>query len=193
MKEMLDQRNEEVATFRQEDKDNHEALATLNSARAVLDSASKTGLLQLGQEPPETSFDDKESYSTNEGHGGVLGFMDMIILDMEKQIKTSHAQNKKDEADYDKLTAAAQATLEEAQTVSARLSRQMQTRQEEKDETEKANTSAHAEHDAGKKEETALAENCKWTHDGTFESRKEERDTEMSGLLDAKSNLAGAV
>jgi hypothetical protein len=198
MEELLSLRNDEVAAFKQALKDDADAVNVISQAIVVMSKFYKENKipLQLVQEP-EYSVDEDKAPETkwnadrSRESGGIIAILEMVKEDTEKEMKESIADDKANQAEYEKNRGALQETLD-AQTASkveaekelANLEQKMQDTKEAKEG--KINDLAEANALKG-----TLGKDCAWvkTH---FDSRREKRKAEIEGLQEAKNSLAGA-
>merc|ERR1712087_346751 len=114
MDEALGLRNDAVAEFKQALKDDYDAVALLDQTIVALNRFYKKNRIpiSLAQADPEyTVYQDKapETSWANEKYGGrndethgIVEIIRMLKEDVEKEIKTSRADNAEAEAQYEK-------------------------------------------------------------------------------------------
>lgn len=200
MEELLSLRNDEVAAFKQALKDDADAVNVISQAIVVMSKFYKENKipLQLVQvKEPEYSVDPDKAPETSwnadrsRESGGIIAILEMVKEDTEKEMKESIADDKANQAEYEKNNGALQETLD-AQTASkvemekelADLEQKMQDTHEAKEG--KINDLAEAQALEG-----TLDKDCAWVK-SHFDSRREKRKAEIEGLQEAKNFLAGA-
>jgi len=201
MKELLDNRNEENAQFKQALKDDVDAVDLLDKAIVALSKFYKKNKIPLGlaQKDPEYSVDqDKAPETTFSGGGarkgestGLIAILSMLKEDVEKEIKTGRAEDAAAQTDYAKDRSAMQATLDASNASKVQTETELANLQGKIASYDEYKQQKGNELDAQKQLEKTLFEDCDWvkTH---FDSRAEKRKTEIDGLMDAKNILAGA-
>merc|ERR1719265_1868055 len=207
MKEALDIRNEETATFKQALKDEKDADKEIEMAIGALAKFYKKnkiplGLVQNKQEPeytvdedqaPTTSFDDEGgAYGGRKGEsGGIISIMEMIKEDTEKEMKTATQDEADSQAAYEKNRDKMRKTLEAQQTSKTEGEKELAATQGKIADTEEAKSSAAADLAEEQALEGTLNNDCAWVEEH-FDSRREKRKAEIDGLVDAKNYLSGA-
>jgi hypothetical protein len=126
MEELLSMRNDEVAAFKQALKDDADAVHVISQAIVVMAKFYKENKipLQLVQvKEPEYSVDPDKAPETSwnadrsRESGGIITILEMVKEDTEKEMKESIADDKANQAEYDKNNGALQETYD-AQTAS---------------------------------------------------------------------------
>jgi len=138
--------------------------------------------------PPET-FEGTYGGRSSE-NSGIVGILEMIKEDLQKDIAKAHEEEAADVAAYREMVAESQDTIAalnkkitamKGQIADAELQiEEESTEWKEKDQQKKATDAYIAE----------IKPNCDWIKDN-FKSRAEARKTEMDGLDTAKGQLAG--
>merc|ERR1719171_1391101 len=125
---------------------------------------------------PETTFSDKYTSRKSES-GGIIAILAMLSEDFEKEIKTGREEDAEAQKKYEEELAAEKA-LVEIESKIADLETLLDMKDSEKGEAEKMGS--------------ALKNSCAWveTH---FDSRREKRQKEIDGLMEAKNILAQAT
>merc|ERR1719163_1700065 len=204
MAEALDNRNKENEDFKAALKDDMDAVALMASAIDALTSFYKNNKLPLGlvqkhgKEDPEYAVDpDKapETFSapyggrSSEG-GGITSIMGYIKEDLENEIKTSRADEAATQKEFEEQRAAALKSLEvlnEKKVTLENLEADLDEKIAEATE-EKASTLTMKENKQKYRED--LKPKCDWMKEA-FETRRDARQEEMTGLMQAKASLAG--
>jgi predicted nucleic acid-binding Zn-ribbon protein len=206
MKELLDFRNEEVADFRQAMKDDTDAVGLLRKAIEYLtefykrnDMKVPTGLVQKAEpeytkDPdvaPEVSWSG-EKYGGRKGEtGGVIAILEMLVEDVQKEIKEAKKDDAEAQEKYLKQNGALTDTLDSQKETKANTEKEKADLEEKIDSYEDFKGEKEADKEAQEATKKALYTDCSWipTH---FETRREKRQNEIQGLQDAKAFLAGA-
>jgi len=185
--------------FVQSLKDDTDAVKLLDQAILILSkaySASHSGaaLIQVRDSPspasgPPTTWSGDYGGRSSEGTG-IVSILGMIKEDFEKEIKTARMEEASAQKDFEEQ----RKTLvrsERAQNA-ARLALEGQIADLEKKvlDKESAKKQFQADKDSEEALKAALETDCAWveTH---FDSRRQKRQQEIEGLVDAKNYLAG--
>jgi len=213
MKEALELRNQDVANFKQELKDDAAAIELVEKAAvAVKKFYEKNGiplsLLTKGQDVPEEDDDAEPEYSIDKDKapetswsgggyggrrsetGGVVSMLGMIKEDLEKEMKTARADDAEDQKLYEEQRATMQESLDASLATKVATEKELAETKAEKADAEEFLAQKSADLAAEKDLKASLFSDCSWvaTH---FESRSTKRKAEMDGLSEAKSYLAG--
>jgi len=207
---MTAQRHEENAEFLHAKAEDEAALALLIKARTVLSAYySKNNIsmgeiqgsvkgLGLDQQGPEFEISadqapdaDFASSGSRKGESkGIVSIMTMLIEDLNDEISNSMKAEAAAQQEYEKMLAAAEqlkqdliTKVDNLETTIARLG------QEKADEhTDMEQNQADLKNEQDYK--ASITPDCDWIM-GSFEERSKKRTAEMSGLVSAKSLLAG--
>mmetsp|Transcript_81264 Transcript_81264/g.228938 ORF Transcript_81264/g.228938 Transcript_81264/m.228938 type:complete len:724 (-) Transcript_81264:76-2247(-) len=213
MKEALELRNQDVANFKQELKDDAAAIELVEKAAvAVKKFYEKNGiplsLLTKGQDVPEEDDDAEPEYSIDKDKapetswsgggyggrrsetGGVVSMLGMIKEDLEKEMKTGRADDAEAQQMYESLRATMQESLDAALGSKVTTEKELAETKSEKAAAEESLAQKNADQAAEKDLKDAIYSDCSWvaTH---FDSRRTKRRAELEGLAEAKSYLAG--
>merc|ERR1719449_132368 len=208
MAEALSTRNSENEDFKAALKDDMDAVALLASAVDAMTSFYKNNKLPLGllakkkgthgKEDPEYSVDpDKapETFSapyggrSSEG-GGITLIMGYIKEDLENEIKTSKADEAKSQKMFEEQRATALKSLEELNAKKVTLENLEADLDEKIAEAETEKDGKNTIKAAKTKYREDLKPKCDWMKEA-FETRRDARQEEMTGLMQAKASLAG--
>lgn len=160
------------------------------AAKGVTTDGGAASLLQLHtnkkrEEPaaPDAGFDG-EYTGAQAASGGVVGMLEVIIADFERQIKDAEAAEKKGEADLLEMQTVSGASLAEKEEVSKAHASALSEAEAEYEEDEATLASNQERLDKALGELDALYKAC---FDGgeTAEERKAKRDEEMAALKQA--------
>merc|ERR1719263_635725 len=205
MAEALSNRNSENEDFKAALKDDIDAVALLASAIDAMTAFYKNNKLPLGlltkkahSKDPEYSVDPDaapETFSapyggrSSEG-GGITSIMGYIKEDLENEIKTGKANEAAAQKAFEEQRAAGLKSIE------ALTQKKVTLEQQEADLDEKI-ADAEAEKDGKNTMKTQkkqyredLKPKCDWMKDA-FDTRRTNRQEEMTGLMHAKASLAG--
>jgi len=189
MEDMTDARNKETEAFKKAVKADNDSIDLLNKAKDALYKFYRQSFLQGPK--PNTNWEDGD-YKGSQGEArGVVGILNMLIEDLEKEIKSAGQDEIDAQSEYEedfnaliqnqRASAKAKTTAEGEE---ADLKSQKQDQEDAKDE---------AQDDIDN--EVALAKtingDCSWVG-SHFGKRREKRKAELAGLNDAKEFLAGA-
>merc|ERR1719171_139245 len=207
MAEALSNRNSENEDFKAALKDDIDAVALLASAIDAMTAFYKNNKLPLGllakkgthgKEDPEYSVDpDKapETFSapyggrSSEG-GGITSIMGYIKEDLENEIKTSKADEAKSQKEFEEQKAAALKSLEALNQKKVTLENLEADLDEKIAEAETEKDGKNTIKAAKTKYREDLKPKCDWMKEA-FETRRDARQEEMTGLMNAKASLAG--
>merc|ERR1719316_1958690 len=197
MADALDNRNKEHEAFKQAMKDDADAVMLIGKAIEALNGFYNKGeLLQQPEysENPDTA--PEATFSSNEGRksegGGVIAILSMIKEDIEKEMKTTRADEAEDLAAYEKLRDDNTASMHALEKKKVTLGQDIAGKMKEISEIEAILGDKDASKQATDDLLASLKPNCDWIS-RTFDTRMEKRKAEMEGLANAKSVLAGAA
>jgi len=199
MEEALKMRNKANDEFKQALKDDMNGVALLGAALEALGKFYKKNKIPMGfVQAPEYSVDkDKMPEAPKGDYGGrkgdsapIIGMIAQIKEDLEMEIKTGRKEEADAQADYDEVKASMTATLE-TQTDSKVATEKDLAELESKiaDKTEFKEQKETDLNEQGTLKDSINAD-CAWvaTH---FDTRRDQRKTEIDGLVEAKNFLAG--
>merc|ERR1719174_2760253 len=195
MAEALATRNSENKAFKQALKDDSDAVGLISQAIEVL--SGYYSLLQKKQPeyksnedtPPET-FEGDYSGRKSEG-GGIIAILSMIKEDIEKEMKVASKEEAEALKAYEDLRADSQATVDALDAKIVSLGQDIAGKMKEIADPGAMKQNKADSESATDTYLTDLGPNCDWV-DKYFDSRREKRKAEMSGLQEAKAVLAGA-
>jgi hypothetical protein len=198
LKEALENRNKDEEEFKKAMKDDTDAIALLAQAIESLTTfyTSNKIPLELAQEPEYTVDPDKAPDASFGGPAkseskGIIAILSMLKEDLEKEIKTALAANAKDQAAYEEERGDLKKTLGAQEKTENTLNGEDADTASDIADTE-GEISNHEEMKGNTlNERDALKPSCQWVKDH-FETRRDARKTEIEGLQEAKSILAGA-
>jgi len=198
VKELTEMRLKEEKEFRQAVKDDTTAIGLLEEAIRALNKfygKNKGELLQSknvqATEPmPETNFKDGNYGGRSGEGGGIIAILGMMKEDFEKEIKTGREEDAEAQANFEedrqKLFDTLEAQKESLTNTEKELS---ETKTKIADVTElKEQKGKDLEEEEKMKE--SLTKGCAWVK-SHFKSRRDKRQAEIDGLIEAKNFLAG--
>jgi len=208
MAEALSQRSEASEQFKAALKDDLDAVALLESAVAAMSEFSKSNKLPLGLvqdgakvrkarrgpeyddsgAPPDT-FSEPYGGRSNEG-GGIVSILGYLKEDVENEILKAKEAESKEQKEFEKGRDAATKVLQSLQTKLATLEDQKATTSDKKAETGVQKDGKQSMQDGKKEYRESLKPKCDWMKEA-FQTRREARQQEMTGLLEAKGSLSG--
>jgi len=204
MADLLNFRNKEEAAFKQALKDDMDAADLLRQAIDALSSFYKRNKMevpalvqkpQYDQDPdraPETSWSDDKYGGRKSESGGIIAILQMLVEDTEKEIAEGRADNADAQEKYLKQNGALQASLDSQEETKANTEAEKADLEEKMSDAQKYMDGKLDDKDAEGDTKKAVATDCNWvkTH---FEKRRQQRKTEMDGLVDAKAFLSGVA
>ncbi len=199
MTEMKANRETEHTAFVKSIKDDTDAIALLEQAIAKLAKFHNnkgvkvfTQVTKKADPPPELSWaSEGGKYGGKEGENrGIVGILEMIKEDMGKEISTARVEDGEAQRAYEKDSAALLATKRAQEQSKVQAEKEKAALGEKIADTEEFVGQKNLDLNVEKETQTALATNCGWvaTH---FDSRRDQRNAEIDGLVEAKSYLAG--
>merc|ERR1740138_267104 len=205
MAEALSNRYSENEEFKAALKDDIDAVALIASAIDAMTAFYKNNKLPLGllakkshKDDPEYSVDpDKapETFSapyggrSSEG-GGITSIMGYIKEDLENEIKTSKAGEAAAQKEFEEQRAAALKSLEALNQKKVTLEQHEADLDEQIADAEGEKDGKNTMKGQKKQYREDLKPKCDWMKDA-FETRRDNRQEEMNGLMHAKASLAG--
>eukprot|EP00444_Apocalathium_aciculiferum_P008415 CAMPEP_0183394876 /NCGR_PEP_ID=MMETSP0370-20130417/8903_1 /TAXON_ID=268820 /ORGANISM="Peridinium aciculiferum, Strain PAER-2" /LENGTH=712 /DNA_ID=CAMNT_0025575367 /DNA_START=72 /DNA_END=2210 /DNA_ORIENTATION=- len=208
MDEALALRNNEVAEFRQAMKDDTDAIAVLQQAMAALRQFFDKNNIKLellatkaSQEPeysvdpdkaPETAWSGPNYTGRKEESGGIVAILEMCIEDLDKEIKTGQADDAEAQKMYEGQRGAMQNALDAQMGTKLATENELADVRSQKNDAEEFNAQKGADLVAEKDLKDSIYSDCSWvkTH---FQTRRDNRKSEMDGLVEAKGYLAGVM
>jgi chromosome segregation ATPase len=195
MKEALDTRNKSEEDFKKALKDDTDAVALLTDAVGALtkfytDNKLPLGLIQRKEDPPET-FGERGYGGAKSQSTGIIGILEMLREDLEKEMKVARKEDASDQAAYEKINGELTNTLSAQKASENTLNGEAADRSDKIADAE-GEIANHAEMKANTRDQReAMKPSCDWVKT-KFDSRREKRQAEIGGLQEAKSILAGA-
>jgi len=200
IKELTEMRAQEEKEFLQAVKDDTNAIALLDEAIVALTKFYRqnkmpmellqSGSAEVAEPQPELKFKDG-NYGGRSGESkGVVAILSMLKEDFEKEIKTGREEDAVAQANFEKDRQSLFDTLE------AQKELLMNTKKELADvNTKIADVTEHKEQKGKDLEEEqkmkeSLTKGCAWVK-SHFKSRRDKRQAEIDGLIEAKNFLAG--
>jgi hypothetical protein len=140
---------------------------------------------------PETNFQDGDYKGSSGEARGILSILDMIIEDVQKEIKTEGADElKANDAYLEQYRSLTQITRD-ADKSKTQAELEVSSLGSDKSDAEETKAAHQSDLDDENELKKSLATDCDWvkTH---FDKRRDSRKAEIAGLNDAKDFLAGA-
>lgn len=202
MANQLQLRNAEQAAFAQALKDDTDAVELLSQAMVSLSRFYKRNKIPLSlvAKPPTYSEDkDKAPETIWEGDDyggrksesqGILAILGMIKEDLEKEILTGRQEDADAQAAYAKSRAGAQKVLDSQIATKMATEKQLAELEAKMFDTSEFKDQKLGDLGAERELEKSLYSDCSWVS-SHFDTRRTKRKTEMDGLVEAKSYLAG--
>jgi len=196
---LLEARNKDHEEFVRALKMDSEAVSLIGQAMVRLTKFYKENKIAVGlvQAPeyaqdadkaPETTFSSKGS---RQGEStGIVAILDMIKEDLQKEMKEGRADEASGQSDYEKQSGELQESLDAQEESKVSIETQRADLAEKKSSVEKSKTEKEGDLGAQGDMKKSLSTDCDWVK-SNFKSRRDKRKTEMEGLVDAKSFLAG--
>lgn len=139
--------------------------------------------------PPETNYEGTYTDHGEQAHG-VISILEMLKEDIENEMKVASKEESESMNTYVENRNSLQGTLEQKAKSKAALGRQVAEVQEKIADANEFKDQKSADLEGEKSMTESIETDCDWvkTH---FESRREKRNQEIDGLIEAKSYLAG--
>jgi len=142
---------------------------------------------------PKTGYDSSGTYTG--GHKsqsrGALGALEMVVEDMENEVKVAKKDDADAEAQYEESKADLDVVREKAEKAKVEAEKRAADLKNKKEDKEELKTSIGHELEAQNKLKNSISNDCAWVK-SHFESRRSDRKAEIDGLQEAKALLAGA-
>mmetsp|Transcript_60879 Transcript_60879/g.117327 ORF Transcript_60879/g.117327 Transcript_60879/m.117327 type:complete len:698 (+) Transcript_60879:89-2182(+) len=199
IKELTEMREKEEKEFLQAVKDDTDAIALLDEAivamtkfyrKNKMPELLQSGSVQAADPQPELAFKDGKYGGRSGESKGVVAILSMLKEDFEKEIKTGREEDAVAQANFEKDRQSLFDTLE------AQKELLMNTKKELSEmKLQIADVTEHKEQKGKDLEEEekmkeSLTKNCAWVK-SHFKSRRDKRQAEIDGLIEAKNFLAG--
>jgi predicted nucleic acid-binding Zn-ribbon protein len=202
MATLLKLRNKAVEEFREAVDQDTQAVELLTKALTALTAYYKknTFLVQRKQEPEVEYTVDKDKMP-DAGFSGaaerkgdsapIIGMIEAIKVDIENEIKTTKADDATAQKDYEKQRGAMRNSVKADTETKVATETELAELQASMEDKASFQSRREADLSAQKDMKATLGDDCSWvqTH---FDSRRDARKTEIQGLEEAKSYLAGS-
>eukprot|EP00928_Gymnodinium_smaydae_P067837 TRINITY_DN5082_c0_g1_i1.p1 TRINITY_DN5082_c0_g1~~TRINITY_DN5082_c0_g1_i1.p1 ORF type:complete len:738 (+),score=219.00 TRINITY_DN5082_c0_g1_i1:62-2215(+) len=196
--ELVQMRTSEHGDFVQAVKDDANAVELLNQAIVTLTKFYKSNGLPLAfaakgqhvarETPPETW---SGSYGGRKGESeGIIAILTMIKEDLEMETKVARSDDAKAQTNFEKDRASMNSMLRAQKASKAAAESELAALNMKAADLNEHKDLRGRDLEAAKTEAKALETDCAWV-DSHFESRRTKRKTEMDGLVEAKTYLAG--
>jgi len=184
--DMEDTRKEENDEFKEAKKDDEDAIELITGARDALAKFYKENALLQAPEFKMSSKGKRKNEAS-----GIVGLMDILIEDLETEIKNGKKDEEEGQLEFEKNVKAAKTLIKELTKKQTNLKEQIAEHEEDKTsegEDKDANNEDLTEEQNYKAE---IKPDCDFIVEN-FDERDKKREAEMNGLTEAKSYLAGA-
>lgn len=188
LEEIKKTREQETEDFKKNVKLDTDAIAVLEQAITALSQFYNDNKIptELIQQP--TSGADSRSQESR----GIISILGFIKEDLENEIKVAREEEAASQAAYESQRADLTKSLRAQEKKKLTLEGELAEVEASIAEAEKNKELKEKEKEANGGEADALKEDCDWV-DKHFDKRREQRKTEIDGLISAKSILAGAT
>jgi len=188
LEEIKKTREQETEDFKKNVKLDTDAIAVLEQAITALSQFYNDNKIptELIQQP--TSKADSRSQESR----GIISILGFIKEDLENEIKVAREEEAASQAAYESQRADLTKSLRAQEKKKLTLEGELAEVEAAIAEAEKNKELKEKEKEANGGEADALKEDCDWV-DKHFDKRREQRKTEIDGLISAKSILAGAT
>lgn len=208
IKGMEDQRNTQHEDFKTAKADDVAAVKLLKAARDAISDYYKKNQIEMGpiqggkndfiQKPEFAISEDQAPDADFTGSGsrkteskGVIGLMTMLMEDLNDEIKAGLDAEEEAQLDFEKMLKAAKNLKKELISKKISLEEIIAKRGEQKTSEGEEKQSNQEDQQAELEYKKEIKPDCDWIL-GAFEDRALKRSSEMDGLVQAKSLLAGA-
>lgn len=190
--ELKEDRNTETEDFKKNLKADQDAIAILGQAITAItkfynNNKLPLDLIQQPEQAPASGAGSRSSQSK-----GIIAILGFIKEDLEKEIKVAREEEAAAQAEYERQRSDLTKTLRAQEKTKTTLEGDLADLVADIAEAEDNKDLKKKEKKAIEGEIDALKESCDWVAD-KFDTRREQRKTEIDGLIEAKSILAGAV
>lgn len=201
IEEMEDTRKDENEEFKLAKKDDEAAIKLLKKAKDALAEYYEKNA-KLIQESKAPEFEKSEDHApefklANKSKrknqaSGVVGLFELLIEDLETDIKNGEKAEAEAQEEFEKNLKAAKKLKKELRKKKSDLKEQIADHEEEKDDEH--NLKDDNEQDKQDEEDfkAEIEPDCDWILEH-FDQRDQKRESEMNGLVQAKEYLMGAV
>jgi len=196
IEELEDARKEEHEDFKEAKKNNQDCIELLGKAKDALSEFYEKNKVFLQEEIKKEIRQEPDARLSKKGSRknqsmGIIAIMQMLIEDLEHEIKTGIKNEVGAQVDYEKQLEAAKKLIEKLEATKVNL-------EDDKAAAEKDKADEEDKMDENKKDLTTnedykkeIEPDCDWMLEN-FEERIEKRRAEMQGLETAKEYLSGA-
>jgi hypothetical protein len=209
MADITAERKEENQAYLEAKKDDEDAIALLEKAKAALRKYYKKSDIKLGpvqgsvkllQEDPEFAISEDQAPDATFSHKGsrkleskdIVSLMTYIIEDLQDELAEEKEIEAKAQAEYEAEMAAAQKLVDDLTAKKVHLEETIAKRKEDKEEETQDMKENTRDRDSEVDYKAKIKPDCDWILKA-FDERATARAAEMSGLTQAKEYLAGQV
>jgi hypothetical protein len=199
MEGMEKQRKEENDEYNVAKTDDQNAIELLERARDVLSKYYKENKIEMLQQGPDFAVSQDQapdatfsSKGSRKGESkGIVSLMNMLIEDLEYEIKNGVKDEVAAQLEFEKNLEVAKKLKESLKEKKTNLEETIAKREEEKVEEHRLKGINLSDKAAETDYKAEIKPDCDWII-GSFEARAKAREGEMNGLQSAKEYLAGA-
>jgi hypothetical protein len=190
-------RNQSFRAFQQAMKDDGDAIELVGKAIEVLASFYPSSFVQTSSRTSEEPNPDNEpeklgAYEGKQSQGGgIVSILEMIKEDTENEMKVATEEENAAQKSYETLRFESVGAIKAMQKKKSTLMQQEAALDVHIANAEKVHYDTEDSKNSTEDYVADLKPNCDWVS-STFDTRKEQRDSEIEGLLSAKSILNGA-
>lgn len=176
-------------------KDDEAAIKLLKKAKEVLSKFHKEDEKLFLQKPasgdamPDATFVKKDA--NKNASKGIVGIMEIIIEDLQGEIKTGEANEEAAIKEFKKNMKAAKELLEALKEKKTDIKSDLSKTNEKKESEEKDLENNNDDLKSNEEYRKEITPDCDWLF-GAYDERRKMRAQEMDGLVKAKEFLAGA-
>merc|ERR1719215_1786186 len=198
IKDITAERKEENEAYLQAKKDDEDAIALLEKAKAAMaEYYKKNGIALLSKEPEFTRSADDAPDATLSGKDSnknasktILSLFAYIIEDLLDELKNAKKDEAQSQADFEEEKATADQLVEDLTDKKVTLEGIIAKRNEDKKEENSDMKENNIDRDDELKYQAKITPDCDWILKA-FDGRADARAAEMAGLTTAKEFLAG--
>jgi len=188
MADITKNREDETAAFKKAQKADADSIELLAKAQSSLAKFYK--FLQVAKPEPNTNFEGGDYKGSTGEARGVMGILDMLQQDLEKEMKSQGQDEIDAQTDYEKDLSALTENYRASEKAKTGSEGELADLKSDKQDQTDTKDGAQGDIDDEKALAKAIAGDCDWV-ESHFEKRRTKRKAEMDGLADAKDFLAG--
>lgn len=197
IEELTDMRKEEEKEFLQSVKDDTDAVKLIEEAIQALTKFYRQNKipLELAQRikadpQPELNWKDGDYGGRSGESGGIVSILDMVKEDFKMEIKKAREADAEAQAEFEKDREALYDTLEKQKESLMSTKRELSELKMCLADVEESKEAADKDMEEEEKMKSSLTKGCAWVK-SHFKKRRDARQAEIDGLIEAKNFLAG--